>query len=408
MKKICIFFSFLFSTNLVFSQDVPNWGIGINGKFSFFDFNLCAGDSALFEITYDTIKYPIKIDSIHWYFHNKLQESVDVSSQILTNYMKLRLFDSTTTKSSIYLTVKETNFCNYNIIDSNYIMAAQTFYKREGKSHTAHLFYVPFCVHYCPIEKADFTENNRVVCERTEGIDFTDLSNRIPTQRQWTFEGGTPNSSTLKNPTGIRYNQSGNYGVRLIASNPAGADTIYKPNWIKVLPSPTASDDTVQQILANIGDTLFLEKCFVGTKYLWKNSKQTVLDSLQSLQYIVRKNETLTCTVSQDSFCDANCIYKIKISDTPKIFIPNVISPNEDGNNDYLEIYGNQHQLLLLQIFDRWGNRIYSTTDPFGKWDGQVNNQKVNPGTYVWLIRYIDLRDNKEKVLNGDVTVVRE
>ncbi|MBK8723421.1 MAG: gliding motility-associated C-terminal domain-containing protein [Saprospiraceae bacterium] len=146
----------------------------------------------------------------------------------------------------------------------------------------------------------------------------------------------------------------------------------------------------------------------MGTKYLWKNSKQTVLDSVESLQYIVRKNETLTCTVSQDSFCDANCIYKIKISDTPKIFIPNVISPNEDGNNDYLEIYGNQHQLLLLQIFDRWGNRIYSTTDPLGKWDGLVNNQKVNPGTYVWLIRYIDLRDNKEKVLNGDVTVVRE
>ncbi|MBK8723419.1 MAG: hypothetical protein IPL95_14485 [Saprospiraceae bacterium] len=53
----------------MFSQDIPNWDLQINDKSSFFDFNLCAGDPALFEITYNKVKYPIIIDSIHWYFH---------------------------------------------------------------------------------------------------------------------------------------------------------------------------------------------------------------------------------------------------------------------------------------------------------------------------------------------------
>ncbi|MBC8485913.1 MAG: PKD domain-containing protein [Bacteroidetes bacterium] len=56
-------------------------------------------------------------------------------------------------------------------------------------------------------------------------INFFDLSTGVPTSWQWTFEGGTPSSSTEKNPAGIIYYSQGNFDVTLTVSNSEGNDT---------------------------------------------------------------------------------------------------------------------------------------------------------------------------------------
>jgi len=362
--------------------------------------NVCAGDTSHFEVLCPP-NYTKKIDSIEWKIINPYRNTEIGDTALLFG----KILVDTITKNQFNYFFIDTLSCD-NMYLYKRIQVFSNLYFSKDTFHEIALRYNTFCVIYCPVQIAEFKESGRVVCERTGTVDFQDLSNRVPTEWEWTFEGGSPNKSTEKNPKGIRYEQSGTYGVRLIAKNPAGADTIYKPYWIKVLPSPAVSDDTIQEVLANIGDTIVLQKCFSGTKYKWKNSKHVVLDSLETFQYVVKKYETIYCTVSQDSFCDATCKYQIKISDKPRIYIPNVITPNEDGYNDYLEVYGNQHQLLLMQVFDRWGNRIFSSHDSMAKWDGTIENQKANSGTYIWMIRYIDLRNNKEKVLSGDVTVI--
>lgn len=54
-----------------------------------------------------------------------------------------------------------------------------------------------------------------------------------------------------------------------------------------------------------------------------------------------------------------------------KIIVPNVITPNGDGVNDYLVIKGLQYYPnSSLDIFDRWGKEIYSTTNYVNNWDG--------------------------------------
>jgi PKD repeat protein len=64
--------------------------------------------------------------------------------------------------------------------------------------------------------------------------DFTDLSTNFPTSWSWSFPGGTPSSSTQRNPTGISYTATGRYPVSLTATNANGSNTVTKTGYISV------------------------------------------------------------------------------------------------------------------------------------------------------------------------------
>jgi PKD repeat protein len=79
---------------------------------------------------------------------------------------------------------------------------------------------------------ADFTADNTTIMV-TESVQFTDQSTNYPTSWDWTFEGGTPATSTEKNPL-VTYNTPGVYDVTLTVTNSAGTDTITKVDYITV------------------------------------------------------------------------------------------------------------------------------------------------------------------------------
>lgn len=80
---------------------------------------------------------------------------------------------------------------------------------------------------------ADFIADNTEIDEGGS-ISFTDQSEGTPAEWAWTFEGGTPASSTEQNPT-VTYNSPGIYEVTLIASNADTSDTITKTEYITIL-----------------------------------------------------------------------------------------------------------------------------------------------------------------------------
>jgi len=63
---------------------------------------------------------------------------------------------------------------------------------------------------------------------------FTNLSTGAPTSYSWTFTGGTPATSTAKNPPAITYNTPGTYNVKLVVTNGFGSNTLTKTNYIHV------------------------------------------------------------------------------------------------------------------------------------------------------------------------------
>lgn len=82
-------------------------------------------------------------------------------------------------------------------------------------------------------------------------ISFTDLSTEAPTSWLWNFQGGTPSTSTVQNPTNIQYNSAGTYTVTLTATNAYGNNTKTKTGYITVtdiVPQPSAPTLTTTAI----------------------------------------------------------------------------------------------------------------------------------------------------------------
>ncbi|WP_206082056.1 PKD domain-containing protein [Maribellus sediminis] len=79
---------------------------------------------------------------------------------------------------------------------------------------------------------ANFTSTSTTV-DQGETVSFTDASSNNPTSWSWTFEGGTPATSTAQNPT-VTYSTAGRYNVTLTAGNADGSDTKTVTDYIRV------------------------------------------------------------------------------------------------------------------------------------------------------------------------------
>jgi len=86
--------------------------------------------------------------------------------------------------------------------------------------------------------KADFSSDIREICIG-ETVEFEDMSYNLVTSHDWSFEGGSPSTSTASNPT-VTYNTPGVYKVTLVASDGSSTVTETKNAYIKVLDAPAS------------------------------------------------------------------------------------------------------------------------------------------------------------------------
>jgi gliding motility-associated-like protein len=60
-----------------------------------------------------------------------------------------------------------------------------------------------------------------------------------------------------------------------------------------------------------------------------------------------------------------------------------------------------------MEIYDRWGNHIFSSEDTNAKWNGTFKNQAAQHSVYTFFIEYQDLKRNILRTKKGDVQLVR-
>lgn len=90
----------------------------------------------------------------------------------------------------------------------------------------------------------------------------------------------------------------------------------------------------------------------------------------------------------------------------PHVYVPNIFSPNNDGNNDILYVRGDGIDYITFVIYDRWGEKIFESSSLSLGWDGTFKGSPVNMGVYVYYLDATFL-DGSESVLKGNVTVAR-
>ena len=92
--------------------------------------------------------------------------------------------------------------------------------------------------------------------------------------------------------------------------------------------------------------------------------------------------------------------------DESDVFVPNIFSPNGDNNNDELIVRSNFIKKLELVIYDRWGEKIFETTDKTKGWDGYYKGELVAPDVYGYYLN-VTCIDNKPYFKKGNVTLIR-
>ncbi len=84
--------------------------------------------------------------------------------------------------------------------------------------------------------------------------------------------------------------------------------------------------------------------------------------------------------------------------------IPNVFTPNGDGMNDELQFFNiDQTAEYKVQIFNRWGKKVFEGADALAHWNGGDQNE----GTYFYVLKYRIACNDEEREVKGTVTLLR-
>ncbi|MPM37297.1 hypothetical protein SDC9_83906 [bioreactor metagenome] len=90
----------------------------------------------------------------------------------------------------------------------------------------------------------------------------------------------------------------------------------------------------------------------------------------------------------------------------PHAIVPNAFSPNSDGENDVLFVRGEGVSQLSFIVYDRWGEKVFSTTSLDYGWDGTFRGKELDPAVFTYYLHAIFV-DGSEKIEKGDITLTR-
>ncbi|MBK9338602.1 MAG: gliding motility-associated C-terminal domain-containing protein [Lewinellaceae bacterium] len=160
-----------------------------------------------------------------------------------------------------------------------------------------------------------------------------------------------------------------------------------------------------------LGGSSQLEADFPGNGAItW--SPTTALTGSNTRTPVARPNTTTTYTAQIT--LDGGCVIERDVTVTvlfpnceePFIFFPTGFSPNGDGENDVLRLESRFAEEVYWAVFNRWGQKIFETSDPDGAWDGTFNGEAQPVETYGYYLRVRCLGGTiTEK--KGNVTLLR-
>lgn len=101
-------------------------------------------------------------------------------------------------------------------------------------------------------------------------------------------------------------------------------------------------------------------------------------------------NYPVTMIVTTEYGCKDTITKVVKVRDEFLLFIPNVFTPNGDGNNDTFKPKGLNIKTFDILIFDRWGKLIFQSNDFNRNWDGTFKGVMCQDGVYVYKILVTD------------------
>jgi gliding motility-associated-like protein len=246
-----------------------------------------------------------------------------------------------------------------------------------------------------------------------QNIQFTSESSiKNGNIRKWYWSFGDGNFATNEAPSN-NYIKTGKHNVTLkVKSQLNCTDSITKLDYITIHPKPTLdfsySPDTPSYIFPDI----FLEDKSPSVLYEWTwQVNGNTIGNWRETDYTFPDtgNYVLTLIGKDTNDCKDTITKNVYISPIVILYLPNAFTPNDNNLNDVFKPEG----IFLgitdysFQVYNRWGELLFSSTDPEIGWDGKMANKTVQQGMYIYQIRYTDYLRTKWYESSGEIYILK-
>lgn len=254
-----------------------------------------------------------------------------------------------------------------------------------------------------PANMASFTFQ----CVDSKTINFTNTSLLCPKTFSWNFgdpASGINNIATTANAA-HSFSAPGKYTVTLTVSGPDNApSTITKDVYIidatvMMLNPVICSTNTGGSLTVNVTGANG-----VPLSYVWNTNPpqmSATINNLSEGNYTVQITGTDVCplTATGKAEKELSCI---------GIYFPTGFTPDNDGKNDGFGPLGSLLSLTdyKLSVYNRWGQRVFYSTNPFEKWNGKVGGFNTDGNIFVWLAQF-SIANQSLETRKGSVVLIR-
>lgn len=221
----------------------------------------------------------------------------------------------------------------------------------------------------------------------------------------WNFGDGSPIQQGL-NSSHV-YLQPGQYTVSVVYTDDIGCRAqAQMKGEIRVEATPVADFSAPERVYISNPEVDLINQSQVleENTYLWQLEGMPDKRELHA-RYRFEKagiyQVTLTATGTGQDKCSHSVMRSIEVRNDYLVYIPDAFTPNYDGLNDvFMPVfspYGLDEKTYALEVFDRWGQQLFSSTSPQNGWNGTVQNKGQEPlkaDVYIYRIKYKDLDGN--------------
>jgi gliding motility-associated-like protein len=247
----------------------------------------------------------------------------------------------------------------------------------------------------------DFQSNIQSACE-LEDVEFSAQSNYADAQYSWSFGDGETGIGEIVTHS----YQGGNcYDVSLTITLPTGcSETILKEDVICMSSKPNASFIYSPDYISEFSNEInFTNTSNNASSYFWDFGMDSIFSTEENptqMFYDFSKDYyTIELVAFNDLGCSDTAIQILKVEEELIYYIPNSFTPDEDQvNPTFKPIFTSGFDInsYQIEIFNRWGELIFSSKDVNEGWNGTLRSgQKAKDGTYVWKISFATTKNSE-------------
>jgi gliding motility-associated-like protein len=269
----------------------------------------------------------------------------------------------------------------------------------DSVTSIAHIWHLP---------EVDFTVNDSAGC-KPHGVQFTDHSTSIDGMiRKWYWDFGNGAVDSLQ-VVEAKYKDAGTYDVRLTVTTDLGCvnDSLRK-SYVTAYELPVSSFSYIPyEPSVFVPKVTFKDESFNAVQWWW-NFGDATTDVVQFPEHIYTQVGTYTVELMVESAdgCRDTSWQLLEVDDNYAFWIPNSFTPNNDGTNDVFMVKGFGYSGFTMIIFNRFGERIFSTSNDSAGWDGRIDGEDAVMGVYVYQVEMQDVFGTPH-TYNGHLTLVR-